>query len=81
MFRIICLGGSSTWGYPLKDTRSIYPAVLEQLLNNHSSGKEFEVINAGVGGYSTFQQIRYFKKAASSLVSATWIRVAILDVK
>lgn len=61
--RIICLGGSSTWGWPLEDTEKIYPAVLEKMLNDHSSIRRFEVINAGVGGYSSFQAIKYLENS------------------
>ncbi|OQA58384.1 MAG: GDSL-like Lipase/Acylhydrolase [Candidatus Omnitrophica bacterium ADurb.Bin277] len=62
VFRILCLGGSSTWGWPLEDTEKIYPAVLETMLNRQFSKNKFEVINAGVGGYSTFQVLMYLKQ-------------------
>ncbi len=67
LLRIICLGGSTTWGWPLKDTGGIYPALLEKMLNQYSlekgSSKRFEVINAGVGGYSSFQDLMYLKNS------------------
>ncbi len=63
IIRIICLGGSSTWGWPLVDTTKIYPAILEGSLNAHSANKKFEIINAGVGGYSSFQDLMYLKHA------------------
>jgi lysophospholipase L1-like esterase len=63
VFRIICLGGSSTWGWPLPDTKRIYPALLEELLNSHFPDRRFEVINAGVGGYSSFQDLMYLKNS------------------
>jgi len=59
--RIVCLGGSSTWGYPLEDTSRIYPALLERNLNEHYGDEKFEVINAGVGGYTSFQIFMYLK--------------------
>jgi len=59
--RIVCLGGSSTWGWPLEYTTKIYPAVLEGLLNAHFGNMKFEIINAGVGGYSSFQDLMYLK--------------------
>lgn len=61
VLRVICLGGSSTWGWPLKKTEQIYPAVLETLLNVQYKDQTFEVINAGVGGYSSFQSLMYLK--------------------
>ena len=59
--RIICCGGSSTWGWPLEDTAKIYPAQLEKLLQGYYPDKKIEVINAGVGGYSSFQIVQYLK--------------------
>ncbi len=61
--RIICLGGSSTYGWPYKnDPSRAYPAVLEQLLNSEFPNKKYEVINAGVGGYTSYQALYYFEK-------------------
>jgi lysophospholipase L1-like esterase len=58
VFRIVCLGCSCTnkgW--------FTYPERLEVLLNrNNSSEISFEVINAGVGGYSSYQGMRYFSE-------------------
>lgn len=64
VYRIISIGGSSTWGWPLQETPGVvYPAVLGELLNKRGRdrGVRFEVINAGVGGYSSYQGLAYFK--------------------
>jgi lysophospholipase L1-like esterase len=62
IYRIICLGGSFTYGWPYDKNPSIaYPAVLEKLLNSIPSNREYEVINAGVGGYTSYQALFYFK--------------------
>jgi lysophospholipase L1-like esterase len=55
VYRIISLGCSCTnrgW--------ITYPERLENLLNEANSGISFEVINAGVGGYGSYQGMNYF---------------------
>jgi len=56
-FRIICMGGSTTFGFPLgyKDS---YPYSLENELRRTYPNKNIEVINAGVFGY-TSTNVRY----------------------
>lgn len=49
VFRILCLGDSCTHFGP-----EPYPAILQQLLDQQQPGK-FEVINAGVIGYTSYQ--------------------------
>jgi lysophospholipase L1-like esterase len=62
-YRIICMGGSFTYGWPYNNMPSAaYPARLEQLLNESTEyGNRFEVINAGIGGYSSCQGLFYFR--------------------
>ncbi|RJQ53759.1 MAG: hypothetical protein C4526_05985 [Nitrospiraceae bacterium] len=59
--RIIALGDSCTLGVGIEDNET-YSAALERLLNgrSQSSGK-YEVINAGVAGYTSLQGSRFFK--------------------
>jgi lysophospholipase L1-like esterase len=45
--RVVCLGGSSTFGFYSRDDRT-YPAALEQLLRTRRPGLPIEVINAGI---------------------------------
>ena len=64
-FRIICLGDSITQsygkdGFPLP-REFTYEFNLEKLLNNRFDSGNFEVINAGIGGYSSLQGVRYLK--------------------
>ncbi len=62
VIRIACIGASPTlgWGVMEKDA---YPNYLEGLLQaGRQNGKEFEVINAGIVGYSSYQGLIYFKK-------------------
>jgi len=61
-FRVICLGGSPTfgWGVDYKDT---YPYQLQELLREkYGSKKSIEVINAGNIGYSSYQGVEFLKK-------------------
>jgi lysophospholipase L1-like esterase len=55
--RVLCLGDSLTFGkgVALPDT---YPKQLETLLNG-SGERRYEVINAGVSAYDTWQEVKY----------------------
>jgi len=53
--RIVAIGDSFTFGYRVKG-EDTYPNVLEKLLNQQRSDERFEVLNLGVGGYSTQQE-------------------------
>ena len=59
--RIICLGGSSTYGDGMENASLAYPARLEALLNTNRNDPRHEVINAGILGYTSFQGLLYFK--------------------
>lgn len=53
-FRIVCLGGSTTYSSQVEDPADGYPARLEQAL--HEAGyRQVEVLNAGVPGYSSVE--------------------------
>ncbi|MCZ7584274.1 MAG: GDSL-type esterase/lipase family protein [Deltaproteobacteria bacterium] len=52
VFRIVCVGGSSTYGIGVEPS-AVWPAVLEAMLK--SAGYRVEVINAGIPGYRSFQ--------------------------
>jgi len=63
-FRIIALGDSHTfgWGVELNDS---YPKILERMLNERltpTSGIKYEVLNFGVPGYNTFEEVVFLKK-------------------
>ncbi len=59
-FRLIVLGDSLTYGIGVKEEET-YPKVLERMLNDNSD-TNFEVLNFGVGGYNTAQEIAQFKE-------------------
>lgn len=54
--RIVVLGDAFTWGYRVRD-REVYPEVLESLM------EKTDVINLGVPGFATDQELQYFKRA------------------
>lgn len=58
-YRIITLGGSSTAGYQVWPGFA-YPDILEHLLKNNppSANLNYEVLNGGVGGYTSIQAQR-----------------------
>jgi lysophospholipase L1-like esterase len=59
--RVLALGDSITFGWRVRLEES-YPKLLEQLLNEiGESPARWEVINAGVGGYDTVQELAYLK--------------------
>ena len=50
--RVVALGDSYTFGFGVR-AHLAYPRRLEDLLNQRSPGRRFQVLNFGVGGYST----------------------------
>jgi hypothetical protein len=60
IFRIICIGGSNTYGGLLAGDGETYPSYLEKELNRRYGGG-FEVWNAGICGYGLRQKIELAK--------------------
>ena len=58
-YRIICIGGSLVYG---RDTGTTWPYFLDQIFedSNDSLVRDFEVINAGVPGYTSFHTLTQF---------------------
>ncbi len=63
--RIAVLGDSFTFGFGVPGDHT-YPNVLERLLDKRVDGRRFEVLNFGVGGYSTYDEALVFKHKAIS---------------
>lgn len=59
--RVLCMGDSNFFGYPLDDTHT-FPKALENALNRLSTGVRFDVINGGVPGYTVVQGRRMYDK-------------------
>lgn len=63
VFRIVCLGDSVTFGYgPSVGQEDPYPRKLENHLNHEFPHLDFEVINCGVPGYSSYQGLHVLKE-------------------
>lgn len=71
-YRIICLGDSTTYGFILPDG-STFPDILSDILLQRRSHVKFEVINAGVPGYSSYQGMRLFLNEVASWQADTVI--------
>ena len=57
-YRMIVVGDSTTAGNGVQELDKTYPKQLEKLLNTHkTTGLHYEVLNMGVGGYHTMQEI------------------------
>lgn len=56
-FRIVCIGGSTIFGIGSSSDRTTYPQFLEDILNTKIQRQRFEVINAGVPGYTTAESL------------------------
>lgn len=63
VFRIVILGDSIVWGHGL-ELADTFAKQLEHLLNEISQQK-FEVLNFGVSGYSTQQEVELYRVRAS----------------
>lgn len=55
VYRIVLLGGSTTYSSHVTDNGSTFPALIEQMLNHYSGHENVEVINAGVSGYTSWE--------------------------
>jgi lysophospholipase L1-like esterase len=59
VFRIIVLGGSTVFGQGVILPEDNLPAQIKQVLLQSRPERQFEVINAGVGGYFSGQELLY----------------------
>jgi hypothetical protein len=59
VFRVLVLGDSFTAGLQVEEAET-FPKLLETQLNRHSPQLKVEVVNAGVIGYGTDNQLAYF---------------------
>jgi lysophospholipase L1-like esterase len=65
-FRILCLGESTTFGVGVEN-EATYAAGLERALAARDPGRSYQVINAGVSAYSTFQSFKYLELRGAEL--------------
>ncbi|MDR4470855.1 MAG: SGNH/GDSL hydrolase family protein [Nitrospira sp.] len=64
-FRVLALGDSVTFGWGVQQDK-IFASRLEQLLPGRLQ-RPVRVINSGVGGYNTVQEVTYFKREGITL--------------
>ena len=57
VFRIVLLGGSTTYNIGIDDNEKTWAAQLERILRDKYGYKNVEVINAGVGGYNSWETL------------------------
>ena len=57
VFRIVALGGSTTYGEGVRNYKETYPYLLEKVLKKRFNYSNVEVINAGVGGYNSWESL------------------------
>jgi hypothetical protein len=61
VFRMLVLGDSITQGLGVRDDEAVFTSVLERELNERSDGR-FEVLNFGVSGYNTQQEVETLRQ-------------------
>jgi len=67
VFRILVLGDSMAFG-PAMNLEQTFPKVLEELLNDRvASDIHYQVINAGVSGYNTYQELATWRNVGVAL--------------
>jgi len=59
-FRIVCLGGSTTYTSDVKDYRDSYPYLLEKYLKAQGYN-DVTVVNAGAGSWSSWESLINFQ--------------------
>lgn len=57
VFRIVALGGSTTYTASVDDNQKTFTRQLEKALNNQYGHQSVEVINAGVMGYNSWESL------------------------
>ena len=57
LFRIVCIGGSTTYTEFVNDNAQTYPALLQEILRTEYNLPNVEVINAGVPGYNSWESL------------------------
>lgn len=55
--RVVCMGESSTYCTGIADDRDTYPARLQEALAAALPDRAIEVVNAGIGGYTTAENV------------------------
>jgi len=70
--RILTVGDSCTWGWGVGQEEA-YPAVLQRLLDERHGAGRYQVLNAGVPGYTTYEGLIYLRERGLALKPAVVI--------
>ena len=65
-FRVVVIGDSVTMGWGVGDNET-FSAQLEELLHARFPGRPLDIVNMGVGGYDTRQEVTLLKRNVSRL--------------
>src|SRR5262245_3592393 len=65
--KILVLGDSVTWGDGIDEVTRTFSYLLERRLSTRHPGRTFEVVNAGVPGYTTEREATYLELHGLSL--------------
>jgi len=60
-YRIFMVGGSTTFGYGTSSDQDTLPALLQEKFNQVNLEKRVEVINAGINGYNSVDELNLVK--------------------
>ncbi|MBM83860.1 MAG: hypothetical protein CMJ78_25170 [Planctomycetaceae bacterium] len=60
VLRVLCMGDSNFFGYPLDD-KAVFPQALQRELEQQYPDREIEVINGGCPGYTIVQGLAWFE--------------------
>ncbi len=63
VYRVLVLGDSFVQGMQVPAAQT-FPKVLEEILNRAGAGRRYEVINAGVAGYATDNELLFYREEA-----------------
>ena len=64
--RILAVGDSSTWGWKVADDQT-YPARLQALLDEREAPHHWDVLNAGVPGWTSYQGLVFLRDRGLAL--------------
>ncbi len=78
--RLVCFGGSTTFGTGCPRDDQTYPQLLARALNEKSSDQKIEILNAGVPGYRTTESIINLNKFSKNEVDIALLYHAINDI-
>jgi lysophospholipase L1-like esterase len=56
------MGGSSTFGVPMRFSGKTYSAILQKLLDTRPASEQYEVLNAGIAGFGIWQIVEALER-------------------